>query len=152
MCLSPILPSKVYAAAVINPDPVTNPVQTMEDYFAFLDWSAGCMPRNILDTANSSLYANIDQSLDYFYFLPDQPLPELAGKGYYDPCLEYHEPIASWVKQYMETGYGLVAILPVAMSQVSSCNWEESVQVGAEARASDPMGYFLFGGSDIVMI
>ena len=52
----------------------------------------------------------------------------------------------------MDTEYGLVAILPVGMSQVSSCNWEESVKPGAVFKAGDPMGYFLFGGSDIVMI
>ena len=52
----------------------------------------------------------------------------------------------------METKYGLVAILPIGMSQVSSCNWEESVKVGASVKKGDPMGYFLFGGSDIVMI
>lgn len=52
----------------------------------------------------------------------------------------------------MDTDYGLVAILPVAMSQVSSCNWEDTVHVGAEVKKGDPMGYFLFGGSDIVMI
>ncbi|MER2027147.1 MAG: phosphatidylserine decarboxylase, partial [Lachnospiraceae bacterium] len=284
---------------------------------------------------NPSLYARIDQSLNYFYYLLDQPLPELAGKGYYYPCLEYHEPIASWVKGYckdwgeflstpeswndeyyatvladedfhmnegwyadsnewnsfnewfsrklispdvrpisdadivapadskpqgiwrvdensqidlgvqlksvrfynvrdligegsvyrdafaggtlthtfldvndyhryhfpvggtvlevrkiealdavggivswdteqkkyilwdenpgwqsietrdcliMDTEYGLVAILPIGMSQVSSCNWEESVKPGAVVKAGDPMGYFLFGGSDIVMV
>ena len=52
----------------------------------------------------------------------------------------------------METEFGLVAILPVAMSQVSSCNWEESVKIGASVEKGDPMGFFLFGGSDIVMI
>ena len=52
----------------------------------------------------------------------------------------------------MDTDFGLAAILPIAMSQVSSCNWEESVKVGAEVEKGDPMGYFLFGGSDIVMI
>ena len=52
----------------------------------------------------------------------------------------------------MDTEYGLVAILPIAMSQVSSCNWEDSVKVGAKVEKGDPMGYFLFGGSDIVMI
>ena len=52
----------------------------------------------------------------------------------------------------METAYGKVAILPIAMSQVSSCNWEDSVKVGTHVNAGDPMGYFLFGGSDIVMI
>lgn len=330
-----LVEKSIAQAAVINPDPETNPVRTMEEYFSFLDWCAYCMPWNILDTGNASLYASIDQSLDYFYFLLDQPLPELAGKGYYYPCLEYHEPIASWVKQYcadwgeflsteeswndlyyarvcadadfhmdsgwydsenvwtsfndwfsrklvsedqrpladadliapadstpqgiwrideqsqlelgvqlksvrfynvgdiigegsayrdafangtlthtfldvndyhryhfpvsgkvlevrkisaldavggiiswddaqhryilwdsnpgwqsietrdcviLDTEYGLVAILPIAMSQVSSCNWEPTVQVGAEVHAGDPMGYFLFGGSDIVMI
>lgn len=52
----------------------------------------------------------------------------------------------------MDTEYGLVAILPVGMSQVSSCNWEESVKPGAVFKAGDSMGYFLFDGSDIVMI
>uniref|UniRef100_UPI003FEE6BFE phosphatidylserine decarboxylase n=1 Tax=Gemmiger formicilis TaxID=745368 RepID=UPI003FEE6BFE len=52
----------------------------------------------------------------------------------------------------LDTEYGLVAILPIGMSQICSCNWEESVQVGAEVKRGDPMGYFLFGGSDIVMV
>ena len=48
-----------------------------------------------------SISRNIEHwSLDYFYYLLDRPLPELAGKGYYYPCREYHEPIASWVKHY----------------------------------------------------
>ena len=38
------------------------------------------------------------------------------------------------------------------MSQVSSCNWEDTVTVGASVEKGDPMGYFQFGGSDIVMI
>ena len=48
--------------------------------------------------------------------------------------------------------YGLVAVLPIGMSQICSCNWEDSVQVGAKVEKGDPMGYFLFGGSDIVMV
>ena len=32
----------------------------------------------------------------------------------------------------MDTEYGLAAILPIGMSQVCSCNWEDSVRVGAE--------------------
>ncbi len=334
--LEGLVKKSIHLASVNNPDRKTNPVQSLEEYYDFLDWSATCMPWNILDGQDTSdLYGSIDQSLDYFYFLLDQPLPELAGKGYYYPCLEYHEPIASWCREYaadwgeflstkeswndeyyalacedeafgmdkgwyadsniwesfndwfsrslvdeaqrpisdadvvspadstpqgvweidensqldmgvqlksvrfynveqiigedseykscfangvlthtfldvndyhryhfpvsgrilevrkieaadavgglvawndeekryvlydenpgwqsvetrdcviMDTEYGLVAILPVAMSQVSSCNWEESVQVGTSVEKGDPMGYFLFGGSDIVMI
>ena len=49
-------------------------------------------------------------------------------------------------------GGGLVAIVPVGMCQVSSVNFEDTVTVGAEVKKGDPLGYFLFGGSDIVMV
>ena len=45
-----------------------------------------------------------------------------------------------------------MAVLPIGMSQICSCNWEEGVEVGAKVEKGDPMGYFLFGGSDIVMV
>ncbi len=48
--------------------------------------------------------------------------------------------------------FGLVAILPIGMSQICSCNWEENLKVGLTVKKGDPMGYFLFGGSDIVMV
>lgn len=48
--------------------------------------------------------------------------------------------------------YGLVACLAVGMSQVSSVNYEPQVMVGAHVKKGDPLGYFLFGGSDFVMI
>ena len=48
--------------------------------------------------------------------------------------------------------YGLAAIVPVGMCQVSSVNFEESVQPGASVRKGDLLGMFRFGGSDIVMI
>ena len=325
-------------AAEINPDPDTNPAQTLEQLYDFLDWAATCMPWNVLrDARYPALYDHIDQSVDYFCFLVDQPLEELEGLGYYYPTLQYHEPIASWCREYaqswgaylstqeswkdeyvelfredgrfgldkgwyespenwhsfndffarylsspdarpvadaalvapadstpqgvwsidengelvhregvaiksarftstrqligegsayadefaggtlthtfldvndyhryhfpidgtvlevrkiegtnaaggvtvwneetgryvledaipgwqmietrdcviLDTAYGLVAILPIGMSQICSCNWEDSVQVGAQVKRGDPMGYFLFGGSDIVMV
>lgn len=334
--LKDMLEESIRLAWIHNPDPEYSPVKTLEDYYAFLDWSSKCMPWNILSAKEfPSLYTSIDQSLNYFYYLLDQPLPQLAGRGYYYPCLEYHEPIATWVKEYcktwgnylstedswnedyyiktcndpsfgmdngwyaeeniwksfndyfsrklitpsvrpiaktdivspadsacqgqwsvdensqidmgaqlksvrfysveqligedstykkqfaggtlthtfldvndyhryhfpvggtilevrkidgldavggiiawdaienryalydnnpgwqsietrdcliMDTEFGLVAILPIGMSQVSSCNWEESVVPGATVEKGDPMGYFLFGGSDIVMV
>jgi len=48
--------------------------------------------------------------------------------------------------------YGLVAMMPIGMSQISSCNWLESLKVGQHIKRGDEMGYFLFGGSDIVLI
>ena len=334
--LERLMEKSIALAALNNPDKKTNPVRSMDDYYDFLDWAAVCMPWNILDgQSGSSLYSHIDQSLDYFYYLLDQPLPELAGRGYYYPCLEYYDSVAAWCKEYtaewgaflsteaswndeyyrlvcadesfgmkkgwygdsnvwgsfndwfsrklkdegqrpisdadlvspadstpqgvwqidensqinmgvqlkssifysveqiigedseyglcfangtlthtfldvndyhryhfplggtvlelrkidafdavgglvawnadagkyvlydevpgwqsietrdcmiLDTEYGLVAILPIGMSQVCSCNWEDTVQVGAVVEKGDPMGFFLFGGSDIVMI
>ena len=96
-----LVEESIAIAGVINPDRKTNPVTNLKEYYDFLDWSAVCMPWNILkDQEEVSIYKQIDQSLDYFYYLLDQPLPELAGKGLYYPCLEYYEPIASWCKEY----------------------------------------------------
>ena len=45
---------------------------------------------------------------------------------------------------------GLVAVVPVGMSVISSVNL--TPEVGAELRKGDPFGYFQFGGSDIVLV
>ena len=42
--------------------------------------------------------------------------------------------------------------MPIGMSQICSCNWLESLHVGQTVSRGQEMGYFLFGGSDIVLI
>ena len=48
--------------------------------------------------------------------------------------------------------YGLVAMMPVGMSQICSVNWIPELHVGQELHRGDEMGYFMFGGSDIVLL
>lgn len=48
--------------------------------------------------------------------------------------------------------YGLVAMLPVGMSQICSVNWLPTLHVGQQLKRGDDMGYFMFGGSDVIMI
>lgn len=48
--------------------------------------------------------------------------------------------------------YGLVAMLPIGMSQICSVNWTEGLHVGQDVHRGDEIGYFLFGGSDIVLL
>ena len=48
--------------------------------------------------------------------------------------------------------YGLVAMLPVGMSQICSVNWIPELHVGQQLHRGDEMGYFMFGGSDVVML
>ncbi len=85
----------------INPDPAFNPAKNLDELWRFTDWAERCLPWEVVEgEKGSSLYAHIDQSLDAFYFLFDQPLEELEGKGYYIPSLQYHEPIRSWLIEY----------------------------------------------------
>ena len=85
----------------INPDKAYNPAQSLEKLYDFLDWSVKCMPWEVLKGVSyNSLYSRLDQTTGYFWYIFDQPLEELKGRGYYYPTLHYHEPIASFVKDY----------------------------------------------------
>lgn len=96
--LKSMLIESIAKAKEINPDPVTNPAQTLEEFYAFVDWASTALPWSLLpNLPYSSLYDRIDQSLCYFYFITDQPLSSLEGKGYYNNSLQYHEPYRTWM-------------------------------------------------------
>ncbi|CEL08651.1 hypothetical protein ASPCAL11798 [Aspergillus calidoustus] len=50
----------------------------------------------------------------------------------------------------LDTGAGLVAVLPVGMAIVSSVVL--TAEVGAELHKGEELGYFQFGGSDVVLV
>ena len=52
----------------------------------------------------------------------------------------------------IKTAYGMVAVIPVGMGQVSSVNFVETIKPGTKVKKGDELGYFLFGGSDCVML
>ena len=69
-------------ARKINPVAQTNPIGSVDELYDYIDWLTTCMPWNVLkDAEYPSLYDTIDQSIDYIWFLFDQPLEELEGKG-----------------------------------------------------------------------
>lgn len=99
--LMALMEKSIASAAQVTPDLNTNPVRSVEELYDFLDWATICMPWNVLtDVSYPTLYESIVQSIDYIWFLLDQPLEELENKGYYYPVLEYHEPIATWLRDY----------------------------------------------------
>ena len=51
-----------------------------------------------------------------------------------------------------EVAVGLVAVMPIGMSQVASVNIEPMLKVGDRVEKGDMLGYFLFGGSDFVLV
>ncbi|MBQ1678113.1 MAG: phosphatidylserine decarboxylase [Oscillospiraceae bacterium] len=95
--LKALLEQAVRQAAELNPDPDANPVRDLPGYYRFLDHCARCMPWEICPSEkNVSLFSRLDQSMGCLYFICEQPLAALAGRGYYHNSLVYHEPFRSW--------------------------------------------------------
>ncbi len=96
-----LLIKSIEQAKLINPDKDTNPAQTLEEYYQFVTWAETCMPWSILPkTPYTSLYDKIDQSLNYFYFINDQPLAELEGQNLYNNSLQYIKPYSDWLVSF----------------------------------------------------
>lgn len=99
--LKRLVEKAIAISAKQNPDRKTNPGQNLSEFCDFLDWSVRCLPWEIIDNnPGCSLYHNINQSINYFWFVFGQKLEELNEYNYYLPTLEYHEPVASWIRSY----------------------------------------------------
>ena len=99
-----MLEASLEKARQINPDPNTNPAQNLEEYYAFVSWAETSMPWALLQKEEyPEIFDNIFQSLCAFYFLVDQPLPELEGKGLVNNSLQYAEPFASWLVKFSKS-------------------------------------------------
>jgi phosphatidylserine decarboxylase len=93
-----MLIDSIQKAKEINPDRNTNPVQNLQEYYEFVSWAETAMPWALLKKSEyPEIFDNIFQSIVYFYFLIDQPLPVLEGKGLVNNSLQYAEPFASWL-------------------------------------------------------
>jgi len=90
-------------AKSINPDIITNPAQDLNSYYTFIDGASQLIPQQILDVPAELIRDQILQSLCYFYFLIDQPLSELEGKGLYNNSLQYYKPFSEWLMKFAKT-------------------------------------------------
>lgn len=104
--LRALLEQSLAQAAVANPHRETNPVRTVEEWCAYVERFARCMPWQGMDIGEeASFFRRIDQNIGYFYFLLDQPLDALKDKGYIYPSLQYEPRVAAWLKDY-NTAWG----------------------------------------------
>ena len=88
-------------AAQANPHVRTNPVRTLDDWFAYLEHFLHRMPWQTMDIGeDASFFRRIDQNIGYFYFLLDQPLEALKDRGYWYASLQYEPRIAAWLVEY----------------------------------------------------
>ena len=100
--LKALMEKSIEKGVAINPDRKTNPVQSLDEFYDYLDWCAVCMPWEMIDVSETypSIYDQIDQSLIYFYYYLDQPLKELEDRGYYYPTVQYCPAIVEWCIRY----------------------------------------------------
>lgn len=95
-----LLEASIAESKKVNPDPKTNPVQSLQDYYNFIDRAAELIPLDILESSPFLACDQMRQSLRYFYFLVGQPLPELEGKGLYKNALQYYPPFSQWLHKF----------------------------------------------------
>ena len=96
-----LLEASIAKAKSLNPNKETNPVQSLKEYYEFVSWGETSMPWTLLKTSEyPKMYDNIIQSICYFYFLNDQPLPQLEGRGYFNNSIQYVEPYSSWLTTF----------------------------------------------------
>ena len=100
-----LLQHAISQAAAINPDRDYNPAQTLTEFYDFIDRNVRCLPWDVMihpapNDYGRSLYGRTDQGIGYFWFVVDQPLQELEGRGYFYPTVEFVEPFATWLSTY----------------------------------------------------
>jgi phosphatidylserine decarboxylase len=99
-----LLIASIELARQVNPDRLTNPAQSLEQYYDFVSWAERAIPGSLLkEKADATLYQRIDQSLSYLYFIVDQPLNELEWRGYFNNSPQYVEPYSSWLKTFVRS-------------------------------------------------
>jgi phosphatidylserine decarboxylase len=99
-----MLETSIAEAKEANPDLTTNPVQSLSDYYNFVDRVSELLPQEMIECSPSlTLRDQMLQGLCYFYFLVDQPLAELEGKGLFNNTLEYYQPFSAWLVDLVKT-------------------------------------------------
>ena len=99
--LKTLLEKAIAQGVELNPDPKTNPAQTLTGYYDFVEWAAHAMPWTVIyQPEETDIFTRIDQSLNYLFFINDLPLDELDGLSLYNNSLQYYEPYRSWLKSF----------------------------------------------------
>lgn len=95
-----MLKASIKAAQKINPDIASNPVQSYDKYFDYIDKASKLPPHDSPPYTRDELL----QRICYFYFLVDQPLEELKPiPKLFNPALQYYEPFSNWLRDFAKT-------------------------------------------------
>jgi phosphatidylserine decarboxylase len=98
--LKSLLEKSIAEARKSNPDLKTNPAQNLADYYDYIDEASELIPQVVINNPKNLIRDQILQSICYFYFLIDQPLSELDGKGLFNNRIQYYGPFSSWLRDF----------------------------------------------------
>ncbi len=102
--LKTLLTKAIEKGKAVNPDKESNPVQSLEDYYRFMEYSQRAMPWDIiLCPGQPSVFGRMYQALCYCYFINCMPLEELEGRNLFTASVQYVEPYRSWLIEYCKT-------------------------------------------------
>ena len=101
--INDMLNESIMEAKKINPNKLTNPVQSIEEYYNFIDEFSQLIPQQIIENPKNLVFDQILQSLCYFYFLVDQPIKQLDSKNLFKNNLQYYPPFSDWLRKFANT-------------------------------------------------
>ncbi len=132
-----LLTTSLAEAKKVNPDKKTNPAQTLSDYYAYLDSAVELIPMEVLKDPSNLLREQIMQSLCYFYFLIDQPLPSLEDKGLYNNTIQYYEPFSTWTRNFAKA-WGLFLDTEASWNQTTYQGFYDDPRFGLQEKWYEP--------------
>ena len=99
--LGKLLTKAIEKGKAINPDKKTNPVQSLEEYYDFVDYSQKVMPWDVIFCPGQpTIFGRMYQALCYCYFINCMPLEELENKNFFTNSVQYVEPYGQWLVKY----------------------------------------------------
>lgn len=99
-----LLIAAIEKGTAINPDKATNPVQSLDEYYEFIDRSQTEMPWNIITTPGQpSIFGRMYQALCYCYFINCMPLETLEGENLFTNSVQYVKPYNEWLVKYCKS-------------------------------------------------
>lgn len=98
--LQAMLAKSIARASELNPDTLSNPVQSVEQFLAYVERAETSLPWDLVQADPSTPAADIFAALVALYFVLGQPLPELEEEGLYRPTLQYYPPVGRWLTTF----------------------------------------------------
>ena len=72
----------------------------MTEYYDFIDKASELLPQEILRAPSHSVRDQMLRGICYSYFLVDQPMNDLEGKGFFKNVIQYYPPFSSWLHSF----------------------------------------------------